>query len=358
MAVRVPGEIWIDHLFRWAVVIGISLLIVIYGRNFLIPLVVAFLIFTVVSGAISKVRNLQIGTFRLPYWLGATLGLLTVSLGMFALYSILSAELLLVIAEWPTILERFQALIETLSIWFGEDVTESILLAYGDFNVAAGLRGLIAPAGFAVTTIIVIALYVTFMFIESAHVPEKLEHLFPGRSDTPQIVEVSRQIVEAIHRYLLLTTLISAVTAALVYALLKAAGLEFAEILALLTFFLNFIPNIGSITSTVVPTLFAILQFQEPGPVVLVGGGLTLIQFLVGQIFDPMIMGRTLNLSSFVIILSLTFWATVWGIAGMFLAVPIMVMIMIVCSKLPSLRPVAIILSSDGNLDVDMETAT
>jgi AI-2 transport protein TqsA len=353
MKVPVPGEIWLDHLFRWTVVAGVFLLFVVYGRNFLIPLVVAFLIFTVVSGAINRVRNLQIGKFRLPYWLGATLGLLTVSLGMFALYSILSAQLLLVIAEWPTILERFRDLIEKLSIWIGEDATDSILAAYGDFNVASGLRGLMAPAGFAVTTIIVIALYVTFMFIESAHVPEKLEHLFPGETNTPKIVEVSRQIIEAIHRFLLLKTLISAVTATLVYALLKSVGLEFAEILALLTFFLNFIPNIGSITATVIPTLFAILQFQELGTIVAVGGGLTIIQFLVGQIIDPMIMGRTLNLSSFVIILSLTFWATVWGIAGMFLAVPIMVMFIIICSKIPSLRPVAIVLSSDGNLDVE-----
>jgi AI-2 transport protein TqsA len=346
----------IDHLFQWAVVIGILLLIVVYGRIFLIPLVVAFLIFTVVSGAISKVRNLHFGSFRIPYWLAATLGLSIVSLGLFAVYSILSAELLLVIAEWPTILERFQALIERLSFWFGDEITESILLVYGDFNVAAGLRGLVAPAGFAITTIIVIALYVTFLFIESANVPEKLEHLFPGRKDTPKVVEVSRQIVEAIHRYLFLKTMISAATAALAYALMKASGIEFAEILALLTFFLNFIPNIGSITSTVVPTLFAILQFQELRPILLVGGGLTALQFLVGQILDPMIMGRTLNLSSFVIILSLTFWATVWGIVGMFLAVPIMVMIMIVCSKIPDLRPVAIALSSDGNLDVEPET--
>jgi predicted PurR-regulated permease PerM len=60
-------------------------------------------------------------------------------------------------------------------------------------------------------------------------------------------------------------------------------------------------------------------------------------------------MGRSLRLSSFVIILSLTFWGAIWGIVGMFLAVPIMVMLMIVCSHVPALRSVAILLSRDGD---------
>jgi predicted PurR-regulated permease PerM len=64
-------------------------------------------------------------------------------------------------------------------------------------------------------------------------------------------------------------------------------------------------------------------------------------------------MGRTLNLSSLVIMLALTFWSSVWGIAGTFLAIPLMVVVITICAKVPSLRPVAVLLSSDGILDVD-----
>jgi predicted PurR-regulated permease PerM len=72
---------------------------------------------------------------------------------------------------------------------------------------------------------------------------------------------------------------------------------------------------------------------------------------ITGEVVEPMVMGRTLNLSSLVIMLALTFWAMVWGIVGTFLAVPLMVVILIICSKVPMLRPVAILLSSDGDVD-------
>jgi predicted PurR-regulated permease PerM len=72
------------------------------------------------------------------------------------------------------------------------------------------------------------------------------------------------------------------------------------------------------------------------------------IQFLNGNIIDPLLMGRALRLSAFGIILSLAFWGAVWGIPGMFLSVPIMVMLLVVCSHVPALRPFAILLSREG----------
>ena len=70
---------------------------------------------------------------------------------------------------------------------------------------------------------------------------------------------------------------------------------------------------------------------------------------------DPFFLGQTLRLSSFGIITSLAFWAAVWGVPGMFLAVPIMVSVMIVCSHIKGLRPVAVILSREGLPDVDSD---
>ncbi|MBM3613480.1 MAG: AI-2E family transporter, partial [Alphaproteobacteria bacterium] len=75
---------------------------------------------------------------------------------------------------------------------------------------------------------------------------------------------------------------------------------------------------------------------------------LTAVQFTVGMVLDPLLLGRALRLSSLGIIVSLAFWAAVWGVAGMFLAVPIMVAVMIVCAHVEGLRPVAVLLSRDG----------
>ena len=139
-------------------------------------------------------------------------------------------------------------------------------------------------------------------------------------------------------------------TGTLAYAVLKPLGVDFAETWALLIFLLNYIPNIGSILGTVLPAVVALVQFDTITPFLVVAIGVGALQFLIGNVVDPMMMGRSLSLSSFAIILSLTFWGAVWGIMGMFLSVPIMVVVLIVCTRVPSWRWVAILLSGDGNL--------
>ena len=347
------GGTALGQWFMWLAVIGIVLLLLIYGRPFLLPIVVSFLVFTVFSAGIDKVSRIRIGAMTLPYWLAASAGLIVFAAAMFLLYVIISGEILLIVAEWPRILERLQGLIASLSAWFGEDLGEAIRATYGEFNVVASIRGLVSPAGFAITAIVVVMLYVAFMFVERSYFPAKVERLFPDPERAGEVKGVARQIIASIHRYLLLKTLLSAGNTLAAYALMKLIGLEFAETWALLTFFLNFIPKIGSITATVIPSVFALLQFQEWQTVLLVAGGLTLVHMTTGEIVEPMVMGRTLNLSSLVIMLALTFWAMVWGIVGTFLAVPLMVVILIICSKVPMLRPVAILLSSDGDLEAD-----
>jgi AI-2 transport protein TqsA len=127
-------------------------------------------------------------------------------------------------------------------------------------------------------------------------------------------------------------------------------GLELAVAMGVLTFVLNFIPNVGSIVATIAVGLVAYVQTGDLVTGVAVLGIVMVIQFIVGQVLDPLFLGKTLRLSSFGIIASLAFWAAVWGIPGMFLAVPIMVSVMIVCSHIPGLRPVAVILSREGCL--------
>src|SRR5690606_26340840 len=167
------------------------------------------------------------------------------------------------IAEWPTMLERLQGVVASLSDWLGQDLSEPISVALADFNIVDGLRGLVTPAGVAIASIVVVLLYVAFMFVESSHFPQKIDRLFADPARAREVKETGRKIIAGIHRYLLMKTLLSAGNTVAAYAVLKVMGVDFAETWALLTFFLNFIPKIGSITGTVLPSLFALLQFQE-----------------------------------------------------------------------------------------------
>jgi predicted PurR-regulated permease PerM len=335
--------------FLWLAIVGMVLILLVHGRSFLVPFVAAFLIFTVLSAGIEKVSRIRLGAIRPPYWVSMVIGLGLLAGALVLIYGIVTVEIALLIEQWPRFLERIHRMLASLSEWLGTDVAAALSLAVEDFNVVAGLRGLVTPAGMAVTTIFVIVLYIAFLFVEARRFPGKINRLFSDSDRANAFNLVVAQIITSLHRYLLLKTLLCFANAVAAYAVMRLVGLEFAETWAVLTFFLFFIPKIGAVVAFILPSLFAILQFEAWEPVVLLAAGLAVVQAGMGEVVEPRVMGRSLNLSPLVILLALAFWALVWGIAGAFLAVPITVVILTIFSKVPALRPVAILLSSHGD---------
>ena len=106
--------------------------------------------------------------------------------------------------------------------------------------------------------------------------------------------------------------------------------------MGVIAFALNYIPFIGPFVATVFPTLFAIAQFESWQMAVLVFGGLNLIQFLVGSYLEPRIAGNAVSLSPFLVLFAVFFWAFLWGIAGAFIGVPIVIAAITICEQNPS----------------------
>lgn len=121
---------------------------------------------------------------------------------------------------------------------------------------------------------------------------------------------------------------------------------------AFLIFILNFIPTIGSLIATIFPAFFAVLQFGEFTPGILVLAIVGAIQLIVGNLVEPRVMGNTLNISPLVVFLTLSLWGVMWGVLGMLLSVPITVIIIIIMSEFPETRPIAILLSQKGNITI------
>jgi len=113
---------------------------------------------------------------------------------------------------------------------------------------------------------------------------------------------------------------------------------------------LNYIPYIGSFLGVVLPAAFAILQFADLNVVLMLVLALSAAQFVVGFFLDPYLMGNSLNLSPFVILVSLAVWSAIWGIAGAFLAVPITACIALVFAEFEGTRPIAVLLSKNGQI--------
>jgi AI-2 transport protein TqsA len=340
----------IPRWFLALVAAAIVLVMLVVGRPFLIPIVVALVLFNLLTALINHIARVRLGGWSVPRPLAVAIGLAVIVYLPFLITSVLSSQIDAVVAASPRYVARVQSLVTAAGEYFGRNLADDLRTALTDINVGARIPELLGSAGTTLTSITLIALYVAFMFVESRAFHAKFERLFPEPERAAKVHAVVDSISRSVQRYFAIKLFVSALTASAAYAIMRSIGLDFAETWALLAFLLNFIPNIGSAVATIIPSLVALVQFDRPGPFLIVAIGIGAIQFVVGSLIEPPLMGRSLNLSPLVIILSLTFWAFVWGIVGMFLSVPIMVMVLIVCSHVPAWRPIAVLLSGDGQI--------
>lgn len=196
--------------------------------------------------------------------------------------------------------------------------------------------------------LMLIMIFLMFLLAESSSFRSKLLHSFPGEKGL-QIRTIVQNINEQVVVYLNIKVLVSLITGILVFISAKIIGLDYAFMWGVIAFVMNFIPSIGSIIFFFMPSFMAVVQFlpqERWGSMIAVFIAVGMIEFLVGNIIDPKISGDKLDLSPLVIIVSLLFWGWLWGIAGMFLAVPMMLVIKLVCENVPAMHPVAVMLGS------------
>lgn len=347
-------QLWLLGIIGFAVI----LFLLVQARFLLISLVVAIILFSLTSDVIRWVAGLRVAGLRVPPFLASLVALVIIGTVMLALAALIISQANTIVVMILQYAEPAQRATAQLFAWMGEDVEAAMLNSMQQFAIADYLRALAGQAGNLMSAVVLIILFVGFMFAERIWFSTKLTNLFGDPLQAQRAERIIGSIIHRVNRYLLVKSLISGLTGALTYAVLKTTGIELALAAGFLTFLLNFIPNVGSIIAVIGAALVVYVQTTDPVVTLAVSSVLTAIQFGVGLVLDPLLLGRALRLSSFGILISLAFWAAVWGIAGMFLAVPIMVAAMIVCSHIPSLRPVAVLLSREGLPDTDLHLGT
>jgi predicted PurR-regulated permease PerM len=276
--------------------------------------------------------------------------ILLVLLGFYVIASIILGQIDAVNAAWPRYAERLQSIVSDLTQWLGAEQSAKVRQAIREIDFTGHLFGAFASAQYFIVTLLLVIAYVGFLFVESGYMAQKIVAMFPEKREAREAQAILNDVSTSVRRYVFVKTGVSALTGLCCYVVLKWLGVDFAATWALLIFFLNFIPNIGSIIGVSLPALVALVQFDTLTPFVILVVSLTAINLAIGSVLEPMLMGHTLNLSPFAIILALAFWGTIWGIVGMFLSVPIMVLVMIVCAHVPGWRWVAVLLSKDGRV--------
>jgi predicted PurR-regulated permease PerM len=175
--------------------------------------------------------------------------------------------------------------------------------------------------------------------------------MYPDQKKYNRVNGLVKKIDKSISNYIALKTLVSLLTGFLSYFVLLIIGVDAPLFWAFLIFVLNYIPSIGSLIATIFPTIFALLQFGDFTPAILVLAIVGAIQLIVGNLIEPRLMGNSLNISPLVVFLTLALWGVMWGITGMLLSVPITVILIIIMSEFSDTRPFAILLSRKGDLN-------
>ena len=285
------------------------------GRPFLLPLVLALVVWYVIASLRDFMANIRLGGFQLPRWVSLLLSMLVIGSIAYFVINIVLASFAALVGDFPKYVSDANRLLELVQGLLPEGLTLDINLQ-NQFDRILGIANNFAGQLRLVTqNIVIIVIYVAFMLVEDQRFNAKLKHLFPNRDDYARAQQVLGAIGKKIQAYLAVKTLMSLITAVLAYIILLVFDINYAPVWAMLVFFLNFIPVVGSIIAVILPMAMAVLQFWEISPwVIFVVTGLLIgVQQFVGSFLEPRFLGSSLNLSPLIILVSLSFWGFLWG---------------------------------------------
>lgn len=188
-----------------------------------------------------------------------------------------------------------------------------------------------------------ILMTVIFILLEASSFPAKLRAILGGPESSLKHFD---QFIGNVKHYMAIKTLVSFATGILVAIWLAVLGIDYFMLWGLLTFALNYVPNIGSIIAAVPAVLLAMIQFDLLRAV-LVAIGYVVINMVMGSVIEPRFMGRQLGLSTLVVFLSLVFWGWVLGPVGMILSVPLTITAKIALDSREETRWLAVLLGPE-----------
>jgi predicted PurR-regulated permease PerM len=311
-----------------------------YTAPVILPLVIAWLLSFLIAPVVNFMTARRVPTTLAVFIvLIVLLGIIYLS-GTF-LYTRISAFA----AAYPKYHTRMTELIATISSQMNLSFDP---LAGFNWGQSIG-RFLVTLSGSIFSFVSKLVLVVIFLFFILLGKPFFKYKILKSFSDDKanQFSQITYSITGQIRRYLSLQFLISFVTGCLVWFVLVLIGVDFAVTWGALAFFLNFIPTVGSIASSIPPIILALVQFYPSlWPAVITLLSILTIQLGMGNGIAPKVLGDQLNLSPVVILLSLLFWGWLWGVVGALLSVPITAALKIVCENIASLQPISVMMGS------------
>jgi predicted PurR-regulated permease PerM len=337
----------------WAIVVAATVYLLVAGRGLILPFVLGLTLWYMIDALADVFEQPWLG-LRLPRPVALVAAILAMGGLVWVLGRSIRYNVSAVVAAAPAYEVRLQRLIDHGAALVGMEQSPTVSQLFDQISLAATLGGVAAALASVVSVAGIVMIYAGFLFVEQVHFRRKLAILFARGAQQQRVLSVLHQIDRDIRRYARIKTTLATITSALAYAVMALVGVDFAGFWAGMVFFFYYIPTVGSILAIAAPALLTLVQFDHATPFLIVLLVIGTIQIVMANVIEPAIMGRSLNLSPLVVIVSLMVWGTIWGVVGMFLCMPIMVVLMIVFAHFETTRPVAVLLSADGRIpDLD-----
>ena len=308
------------------------------------PLAFAFFIVILVHPLQSKLER------HLPRWLSLIIVLLLLIGVLGIAVGALSLSTEIIEPKVPQYLDRLQQVADMARSWasdrglpFPQFSQSSGTLDRLQQEAIGGIKTFIS----ALSSFVLVASLLVLLLLEVGQYRQKVEQAFSSRT-SDRLIEAVSNISRKLRRYLLVMTFTSCLTGILTIVWCWIVGVDLAFVWGLIAFVLNYIPTLGSIIAVIPVTLVAFL-FNGAGRGIATLIGLATIQVIMGNFIDPRVQGKSLQISSFVALFSISFWGWVWGIPGAILGVPMTIAIILMCQEFKATHPVAIVLGKSDS---------
>ena len=352
MTTQPVSESFMFRVLVMTALAGLCIFFIVYFKDLLKPIAMALIVWYFIKTIYNLIGKIKIRGNPLPRFVRSALALGFLFVVVQVSLDLIVTNLSKMIANYSVYKLTFDTFLLSLGESMGiENITGRMQEQLNQLDLQGFLTGLLSSLSSVIGNLVIVIIYIVFMLIEEVTFSQKINLLFKNEEKRLRAQKILDAIFVSTNKYITLKTLISLMTAVLSYVILILFGVDYAFLWAFLIFLFNFIPYIGSLIATLAPALFALLQFGSIWYFVWVLVCVEIVQVVVGNYVEPKVMGRSLNLSPLVVVVSLSFWGYVWDILGMFLSVPITSILLITLAQFPATRNLAILLTENGNID-------
>jgi predicted PurR-regulated permease PerM len=319
--------------------VGVILALLKLSADIIEPVLLSLLIVAISTPPLKFLRKLGLST-----GISVALGLVMIVLVLSGSSVLLSGALDRFSASLPQYHDQLVEHTARLDAWLSDKGIDphkgGVFHHFTPSRINSLTESAIAHMGSAISDALLILFIVIFMLAEANHFPRKLAMVLgTGGAATSAMLH----LLHDVHRYVTTKAVVSAATGLLIWIGLRLFGLEYAGLWGFLAFLFNFIPNVGSILAAVPAVLLAMLH----GPAFYAGGVVLLflgVNIIIGNVLEPIVVGRALGLSAVAVLLSLVFWGWMFGIIGMLASVPLSMAVRAFADAYPPTRWLAILM--------------